>query len=185
MSTVNPVAASNSDQAYGYLPNLTAIIDDQSGRYSDQDKAIATRQRNQREYEAFGRLQAGAAVLGDNRAYYRAYLNYLSQLSPAELATSRYAGLAAQVSQALAVEDQKAQEKAKQPDPNLQTLLAGTKVAPLPPPSKTGSLLPGKDSVSSLASLNRLYALEQSGARTLTTTQLAFVQNGGSTNLLA
>jgi hypothetical protein len=179
MASLPPIGSSPVDsiaQSLGapqYLPNLTAIIDDTSGAYGDGQKSIATEQRNLREYAAFGRLEPGAQVLGDYRAYYQAYLNYTSQLSPAERADPRYANVIPQVQAALAAADKAAQKQSQQIDPNTATLFASTQIEPLGPPAPLGSQspLPTPDMISSLGQLNQLFIAEESGAK-ISRTQL-------------
>lgn len=165
VSALGPAPAPQSTIGDPSLPNLSAIIGDTTGAYTAAQKATATQQQTQREYEAFGKLQAGGAVLGDYRAYYRAFINYVDQLSPAEAALPKYAATKASVEKALAAANQAAQAKTQQVDPRVQTLFASAQIAPAGPPPLIGeaSILPTPTLLQALGSLNEIYIYEKSG----------------------
>lgn len=169
MASLAPVASPPLPQStiigQGSLPNLSAIISDTTGTYSAAQKATATQQQTQREYEAFGKLQAGGAVLGDYRAYYNGFINYVNQLSPAEAALPKYADTKAAVEKALASANQAAAAPALQVNPQVQALFASAQVAPAGPPPLIGeaSILPTSTLLQALGSLNEIYIYEKSG----------------------
>ncbi len=85
-------ASAQGTSAGSYLPNLSAIVDDTSGKYTDAQKIQAYRDREARD-ESFTvpAFQASSAS-GDSAAFWRKYIAFLDKLSPEEQNSPRYRG---------------------------------------------------------------------------------------------
>jgi hypothetical protein len=103
VTSVNTI--SGTSYPSGNAPDLSAIVDDTTGKYTDAQKTLAFQQREVRDQAVIGPAFQKSIGNGDSTLPWRAALALLNSLSPAEQNSPRYAGTRQEIMLAISTND--------------------------------------------------------------------------------
>jgi hypothetical protein len=103
ITSVNSI--SGTSYPSGNAPDLSAIVDDTTGKYTDAQKTTAFGERQARDSAIIEPAVAASIANGDGTLPWRAALALLNSLSPAEQNSPRYAGTRQEIMLSISTND--------------------------------------------------------------------------------